>query len=145
MPSINRSALVPYSAQNMYALINDIEQYPDYVPGCTKVEIVSNTAHTVTAKLFVEKSGVVNSFTTRNTLVENESIKMELVDGPFRFLEGIWEIKSLAEDACKVDLNLEFEFKNKLVGMAFGRVFKDIIESMMQAFVQRAKQLAAEK
>ena len=144
MPSVSRSALVPFAASAMYSLINDIENYPKYVPGCNKVEILSQDTDSITAKLSVSKSGVENTFTTRNTLKENEMIKMDLVDGPFKSLTGVWQIKSLAEDACKIDFNLEFEFKNKLIGMAFGRIFKDLAESMMQAFINRAKQIATE-
>ena len=118
MPQISRSALVPFSAEQMYQLVNDVHSYPDFLPGC-----------------------ISKTFTTRNTLLDNQSINMQLVDGPFRKLMGGWQFTALSPEACKVELHLDFEFTNKLIELAFGKVFKELAGSMVQAFTQRAKEV----
>lgn len=141
MEKITRSALVPYSAEKMFRLVDDIEQYPDFVPYCKSSQVLSREGATVCAKLEVAKSGIAKSFTTRNTLTPSEEIKMELVDGPFKQLCGEWRFIPLAEDACKIELELEFEFSNKLASMAFASIFNQLIQSMVSAFTQRAEKV----
>ena len=141
MPQISRSALVPFSVEQMYTLVNDVDAYPQFLPGCTGSRILENSDTSMTAAVDVSKAGISKTFTTRNTLTDNQSIHMQLVDGPFRQLTGGWRFVSLGDDACKVELSLEFEFTNMLVEMAFGRVFKELASSMVQAFTQRAKEV----
>ena len=141
METIKRSALIPYSAEQMFRLVDDIEQYPNFVPYCKSSQIISREDTSVCAKLEVAKSGIAKSFTTRNTLTQNETIKMELVDGPFKHLCGEWRFIPLAEDACKIELELEFEFSNKLASMAFASIFNQLIQSMVSAFTQRAEKV----
>ncbi|KOC88272.1 type II toxin-antitoxin system RatA family toxin [Winslowiella iniecta] len=141
MAQISRSALVPYSAEQMYQLVNDVDAYPEFLPGCTGSRVLESGDHQMTAAVDVSKAGISKTFVTRNTLTDNQSIHMQLVDGPFRKLTGGWRFTSLSEDACKVELNLEFEFTNMLVELAFGRVFKELASSMVQAFTQRAKEV----
>ncbi|GAA0490383.1 hypothetical protein GCM10009413_27140 [Tatumella punctata] len=95
----------------------------------------------MTASVDVSKAGISKTFTTRNTLTDNQRIHMQLVDGPFRKLTGGWLFVPLGDDACKVELSLDFEFTNMLVEMAFGRVFKELANSMVQAFSLRAKEV----
>ncbi|HBZ17355.1 type II toxin-antitoxin system RatA family toxin [Pantoea sp. NPDC088449] len=141
MAQISRSALVPYSAAQMYRLVNDVDAYPQFLPGCTGSRVLDNNGDQMTAAVDVSKAGISKTFTTRNTLISNQSILMQLVDGPFRKLTGGWHFTSLGDDACKVELNLDFEFTNMLVEMAFGRIFKELANSMVQAFSQRAKEV----
>lgn len=141
MAQISRSALVPYSAEQMYQLVNDVDAYPKFLPGCTGSRVLESTGNQMTASVDVSKAGISKTFTTRNTLTSNKSIHMQLVDGPFRKLTGGWEFVSLDADACKVELSLEFEFTNMLVEMAFGRIFKELANNMVQAFTQRAKEV----
>ncbi|OON38941.1 ubiquinone-binding protein [Izhakiella australiensis] len=141
MSQISRSALVPYSAEQMYKLVNDVGSYPQFLPGCTGSRVLDASQQQMTAAVDVSKAGISKTFVTRNTLVDNQSIQMQLVDGPFRKLTGGWRFVSLSEDACKVELNLEFEFTNMLVELAFGRIFKELAGSMVQAFTQRAKEV----
>jgi len=141
MPTISRSALVMHSVEQMYQLINDIVAYPTFLPDCNDSKVIAQDERTVTAALLVSKGGLNKWFTTRNTLVSNEKIKLSLVDGPFKKLEGYWLLTPLSEDACKVSLELEYEFSNKLVSMAFGKVFSHFSNSLVQVFTQRAKQI----
>lgn len=141
MAQISRSALVPYSAEQMYRLVNDVDAYPEFLPGCTGSRVLDNSGDQMTAAVDVSKAGISKTFTTRNTLISNQSILMQLVDGPFRKLTGGWHFTSLGDDACKVELSLDFEFTNMLVEMAFGRIFKELANNMVQAFSQRAKEV----
>lgn len=141
MPKISRFALVPYSAEQMYQLVNDINTYPAFLPGCTGSRVLDRSADMMVASVDVSKIGINKTFTTRNTLDKNRSINMQLVDGPFRKLVGGWQFTSLSNDACRVELHLDFEFTNKMVELAFGKAFKDLVGGMINAFTQRAKEI----
>ncbi|MCA6997529.1 type II toxin-antitoxin system RatA family toxin [Dickeya solani] len=141
MPKISRSALVPFSAEQMYKLVNDVSSYPAFLPGCTGSRVLSSSRSEMTAAVDVSKAGISKTFTTRNTLIDNQCILMQLVDGPFRQLTGDWRFTPLSDDACKVELNLDFEFKNVLIEMAFGKIFKELANNMVQAFTLRAKEV----
>ncbi|EQA4279427.1 type II toxin-antitoxin system RatA family toxin [Cronobacter dublinensis] len=141
MPQISRTALVPYSAEQMYQLVNDVKSYPEFLPGCVGSRVLELSPGQMTAAVEVSKAGISKTFTTRNTLISNQSILMHLVDGPFKSLMGGWKFTPLTEDACQIEFNLDFEFTNKLIELAFGRVFKELASSMVQAFSQRAKEV----
>lgn len=141
MPKISRSALVPFSAEQMYTLVNDVLSYPNFLPGCIGSRVLSATPEEMTAAVDVSKAGISKTFTTRNRLTSNQSISMQLVDGPFRQLSGGWRFTPLSTEACKVELHLDFEFKNALIELAFGKVFKELANGMVQAFTQRAKEV----
>ena len=141
MPSISRSALVMHSTEQMYQLINDVLAYPQFLPDCSNSKIISQDESSVTASLLVSKAGLKKWFTTKNTLVSNQKVTLQLVDGPFTTLEGHWLLTPLSEDACKVSLELEYEFSNKMLDIAFGRLFNHMTNNMVQAFTQRAKQV----
>lgn len=141
MENIKRSALVPYSAEKMYQLVDDIERYPEFVPYCKKAIELSREDASVSAELEVAKSGIAKSFSTRNTLVPGKLISMELIDGPFKYLKGDWRFTPLSESACKIELDLSFEFSNKLASIAFTSIFNQLIQSMVAAFTERAEQV----
>lgn len=141
MAQISRSALVPFSAEKMYQLVNDVDAYPKFLPGCTGSRILDSSENQMTASVDVSKAGISKTFTTRNTLTNNQRIHMQLVEGPFRKLSGGWQFVALGDDACKVELSLDFEFTNMLVEMAFGRVFKELANNMVQAFTTRAREV----
>ena len=144
MPQIERSSLVFYSAQQMFDLVNTVPDYPQFLPGCTSANIVSQSENEMVAKLQVSKAGIGQSFTTRNTLHPNGRVDMELVDGPFKQLHGGWTFVPLNANACKVILQLEFEFSSKLIQFAFGKIFNELTAAMVNAFTQRAKQVYGE-
>jgi ribosome-associated toxin RatA of RatAB toxin-antitoxin module len=130
-----------YSAKQMYQLVNDVKAYPEFLPGCVNSEIIQQGPSSMVAEVGVAKAGIRNKFVTENTLSENQSIHMNLVDGPFKSLSGVWQFIPLDEQACKVALDLNFEFSNRLIAAAFGRVFNELAGNMVQAFVDRAKQV----
>ncbi|MFD2179809.1 SRPBCC family protein [Veronia pacifica] len=139
MPRITRSALVPFSAEQMFELVNDVEAYPSFLPGCAGSRVLATDGASITASVDVSKAGIRKTFTTRNSLVDGQRIDMQLVDGPFRKLVGGWHFTSLDVDACKIELNLDFEFTNKLAEMAFGTVFNELTGNMVKAFTKRAR------
>ena len=141
MPQISRTALVPYSAEQMYQLVNDVNAYPDFLPGCTGSRVLESGPTQMTAAVDVSKAGISKTFTTRNTLTDNQSILMHLVDGPVKTLIGGWKFTPLSADACKIEFQLDFEFTNKLIELAFGRIFKELASNMVQAFTTRAKEV----
>lgn len=141
MSNVTRSALVAYSAESMFDLINDVSRYPEFIPGCAETKILTNDKNNMRASILISKAGVKQWFTTHNRLTRANSIQMELVDGPFSQLTGGWTILSLSDSACKIELNLDFSFSSKLVEMAFGRVFNAIASNMVIAFTERAKQI----
>ncbi len=141
MAIISRSALVMYSVEQMYQLINDILAYPQFLPNCSDSKIISQDENSVTAALLVSKGGLKKWFTTKNTLLSNDKIQLSLVDGPFKKLEGYWQFSELSEEACKISLDLDYEFSNKVFDIAFGRVFNHLTTNMVQAFTQRAKEV----
>lgn len=141
MAQISRSALVMFSAQEMYELVNDVHAYPEFLPGCEETKVLSHEPSAMMASVAVAKAGIKKTFTTENTLVHGQQIIMKLVDGPFKHLQGGWTFTELDDKACKVALELEFEFSSKLVEMAFGRVFHELCNSMIKAFSERAKEV----
>ncbi|WP_417762165.1 SRPBCC family protein [Shewanella sp.] len=141
MPHISRNILVRYSAQQMYDLVNDVESYKEFLPGCVGGKVLEFDGRTMVASVDISKAGISKTFTTRNQVVDGKSIELKLENGPFRHLNGTWKFIELAEDACKVEFELDFEFSNSIVGMAFGRVFKELVSSMVSAFTARAKEV----
>lgn len=139
MEKIYRSALVMHTAQQMYGLVDDIESYSQFVPNCKSASIIVREENVVSATLEVSKSGIAKSFSTKNCLTPHSSIKMELLDGPFKHLTGEWLFTPLSEEACKIELYIEFEFSNKLASVAFKSVFSQLVQSMVTAFTDRAK------
>lgn len=141
MASVARSALVPYSAQQMFDLVADVDSYRDFLPWCNDSRVLSRDEDVMEACILISKAGVERSFTTRNRLQAGKMMEMRLVEGPFRHLEGFWRFHPLRDDACKVSLDLDFEFSNKMVTMAFGKVFTQIANAMVDAFVKRAREV----
>ena len=139
MAQVSRSALLMYSAQEMYQLVNDVNAYPEFLSGCSETSVLVDQKDVMKASIKVSKAGISQTFVTENTLVSGQSIAMNLVEGPFKHLTGGWTFTELDEQACKVSLDLEFEFSNSIVELAFGRVFHELIGSMVKSFSNRAK------
>lgn len=139
MRTVHRSALVPYTAREMFVLVDDVESYPKFLPWCNDVEVHDRTKEVVEATLELHKGAVSNHFTTRNTRREFETIDIALVGGPFRHLAGGWQFTEIGADGCKVVLELDFEFESMLVDMMFGTFFEDTCNSLVDAFTNRAK------
>lgn len=139
MRKVNRSALVPFTAAQMFSLVDDIESYPHFLPWCSDAIVESRSEDTVVATLELHKGPVRKRFTTRNSFKEFEWIDMELVGGPFHHLEGGWRFQELEGQGCKVLLELDFQFENRLVDVMFGRFFKDAGDALVDAFTRRAR------
>lgn len=138
MTTISKSALVAYSAPQMYALVNDIESYPEFLPWCGGSQILSRNEDEIRATVEISHGSLNKAFTTCNRLQKDKMIEMRLEEGPFKRLEGFWRFDILGEQACKVSLDLEFEFKNRLVGLAMGPIFSQIANTLVDAFSKRA-------
>jgi ribosome-associated toxin RatA of RatAB toxin-antitoxin module len=143
MTMVQKSALVKYSAQQMFDLVNDIEAYPQFLPWCSGSQILKHSGDVVEAELSISKGGFKKSFSTRNQLDYGGRITVSLLNGPFSRLEGVWNFMPLREDASKISLDLEFEMSGKLASLAFGAVFNQIANTMVSSFTQRAKQVYA--
>ena len=141
MPLVERSALVTYTPAQMFALVNDVGRYPEFLPWCTagRAEEVSATERLATVK--VARGVLQVEFTTRNTLEADAQIHMQLVHGPFRDLTGLWRFHALGERGCKVQFRVEFEFKNRLTATAFNAVFETLCATIVDAFAQRAQKI----
>lgn len=138
---VSRSALLPYSAIQMYGVVADVGAYPEFLNWCEGAEIVSAKDNELIAKLKISYKKLRFQFTTSNLNTPGESIELKLVDGPFSNLHGIWVFKSLGQGASKVSIEMDFNLDTKLVPGVIGKVFEKIVSSQLDAFQLRAQQL----
>ena len=139
---VERSVLVEYSADQMRALVEDVDSYPKFLPWCSGSQVAPVTPELVEATIEISFRGIRQAFTTRNRTELDGSIHrihMILVNGPFKSLEGDWQFQPLSDTACKVILSLQYEFSSKLLEKAIGPVFRHITDTLVDAFVQRAR------
>jgi len=141
MATIERSALVPYTAEQMYQLVNRVERYPDFLRWCVGGEVWDETEQGMRASITVRVAGMARTFTTINVLERPHRISMNLVDGPFRRLTGVWNFEQLGEDGSKVTLHLEFEFASRVLSSAFAMGFGAIAEGQVNDFCNHAEQV----
>jgi ribosome-associated toxin RatA of RatAB toxin-antitoxin module len=141
MREVKRSALVAQPPSRMFALINDIESYPAFVPGCTAARVESRTPREIIATLAVKKGPLRAELTTRNALEPDKRITMSLVQGPFRQLEGEWTLTSVGAEGCRVELWMRFAFSNPMSAVVFEPLFEQTAASLVDAFVTRARAL----
>ncbi len=139
MPVVKKTALVPHSAKEIYALVNDVESYPDFLPWCKSTRLLSRTEHEVCGELEVSRIGISQKFSTCNRLHPFDRIDIRLLEGPFKHLHGSWHFQPLSDNGCKVLLELEFEFSGKLINKAFGVFFNQIANTMVDAFCKQAR------
>ncbi|BFM08666.1 type II toxin-antitoxin system RatA family toxin [Halioxenophilus aromaticivorans] len=144
MTTIERSALVAFSAQEMFDLVSDVERYPEFMPGCVKTDLIGRGDDWLEAKLHLGRGRLNTSFTTHNVVDAPNRMELSLTEGPFKSFHGVWTFTELAERACKLELKLEFEFSNKLIAMAAGRLFESMANQQVDAICQRARQIYAE-
>ena len=141
MTAVQKSALVKFSAMQMFDLVDDIESYPEFLPWCSGSRILKREDNIVEAELNISKAGFKKSFATRNKSDGHGKLFMKLLDGPFSSLEGVWDFMPLREDASKISLDLEFEINGTFASLAFGAVFNQICNTMVTSFTDRAKQI----
>ncbi|HIC40766.1 MAG TPA: type II toxin-antitoxin system RatA family toxin [Piscirickettsiaceae bacterium] len=141
MHHISKSAIVAYSCEQMYQLVNQVDDYPQFLNWCSSASILNQSDDQITASVSINKSAFNQSFTTINTLTTNQRIDMQLKDGPFNHLSGAWIFTPLTSTACKVELELQFNFSSRVVDIAISPIFTSIANSQLDAFVSRAKQI----
>ena len=141
MTVINRSALLPHNARQLFDLVSDVESYPRYMEGCIGARILRLEDGLVEARLDLAKGGVTHSFSTRNRMHAARAITLELIDGPFDHFAGRWDFHPLGDSACKMSLHLEFTIKGVLKGAAVSRLLDRVTNSLVAAVSRRAGQL----
>ena len=132
---------MPYTAEQMYELVEDVEAYPDFLPWCTGAIVHSRNAEEIDATLELERGSIRKSFRTRNSLQRGKAMKLELIGGPFRHLEGSWLFEQLGTDGSKVSFDLEFEFESRITDAVFGSFFESTCNSLVNSFTERAEKV----
>ena len=141
MAQVEKTVLVPYSAAQMYQLVDAPERYPEFLPWCGGVDLQSRDTTTTIATLHIDYHGLKQRFTTRNSKTFPTLMEIELVDGPFSHMEGVWHFIPLGEDACKVEFRLNYEFSSRLLEKIIAPVFSHIANTFVDAFVERAEKI----
>lgn len=131
-----------YTPDQMFDLVNNVEAYPDFLPWCRGSQIISKSEDVICASLDIAKGGIHHQFSTRNHLEPGKSIRIELIDGPFRHLEGNWHFSPIGDNqGCRIQLDMDFEFSTRLLDLALGPVFTQISGSLVEAFCKRAQEI----
>jgi len=141
MPTIKKSALVEYTPQDMFNIVDDVDKYSEFLPWCGQSSVLSRRADEVEASVEISHSGIKKSFTTLNRIQPGKMIEVKLINGPFKHLHGFWRFDPIGDKGCKVTLDMEYEFSSKLLGMAIGPVFSQIANTLVDAFCKRAESL----
>ncbi|HEY8101260.1 MAG TPA: type II toxin-antitoxin system RatA family toxin [Burkholderiaceae bacterium] len=141
MAVVHKSVLVGYSTEQMFALVDRVEDYPKFLPWCGMVDVKRQADNKLQATIQINYHGIKQTFTTENTNVPPVSMQMKLVDGPFKHLDGTWIFRSLRSDACKIEFDLHYEFSSKLLEKVIGPVFGKIADSFVDSFCQQAEKV----
>lgn len=145
MKHVKKSVLLWYSPREMYELVTGIEAYPGFLPWCERAEVIERDEDGMTARLHLAYAGLHHAFTTRNRHVPEESVVMELVDGPFSALDGTWLFKPIGAQgnarACRVEFDLRYAFSNQAFELVLSPVFDRVANTFVDSFVQRAEQV----
>jgi ribosome-associated toxin RatA of RatAB toxin-antitoxin module len=141
VPEVNRSVLVGYSPGQMFALVDRVEDYPGFLPWCGGVTLLHRDADVTRAAILINYRGIRQSFTTENAKQAPDEMRIRLLEGPFRSLEGSWRFTGLAGRGCKVELSLNYEYSSRILEKLIGPVFNHIASTLVEAFVKRAGQV----
>lgn len=141
MAVVEKSALVHHSARQMFELVKEVEAYPAFLPWCQSSRVLKEASDEICAEIVVARLGIKQAFSTCNKFDPGRWMGLELKEGPFRKLRGDWYFTELREDACKVELKMEFEFSGALIDKAFGSVFHHVANSLVEAFCNRADEV----
>ena len=144
MKSVNKSVLIWYSPQEMFALVQDVAHYPEFLPWCSHSQVLEESEQGMTAEIGMSMAGLRKSFVTRNAYEDHHKINMRLVKGPFSKLEGNWLFHPVGDGsqrACKVELQLVYGFDSVALATLLGPIFDRIANSMVDAFIQRAEKV----
>jgi ribosome-associated toxin RatA of RatAB toxin-antitoxin module len=150
MKHVKKSVLLWYAPHEIYQLVIDVEAYPQFLPWCERVEVLSRDEEGLTARLHLAYSGIRHAFTTRNVQVPDRSVHIGLVDGPFSLLDGLWQFVPLPlpgsqdssqSQACKIEFEMRYAFSNVILEAAISPVFDRIADTFVDSFVRRAEQI----
>ena len=141
MALVEKSVLIERSAEQMFALVDYVEDYPSFLPWCSQTRVEFRDEKKTVATLHISYLSVKSHFTTENEKEIPLRMSLRLVDGPFRSLEGLWRFKPLAESACKIEFQLSYEFSSKIFEKIIGPVFSQITNTFVDAFVKRADEV----
>ena len=141
MALVEKTVLIEHTPAQMYALVDDVERYAEFLPWCAKTELRFRDDHKTVATLHIDFLSVKSHFTTENAKAFPDAMHMKLVDGPFRSFDGTWHFKPLGDSACKIEFRLSYEFSSKIFEKIIGPVFSRIANTFIEAFVQRAAQV----
>jgi ribosome-associated toxin RatA of RatAB toxin-antitoxin module len=141
LPIVERSALVTFTPAQMYALVNDVARYPEFLPWCVSAQVEQVSPTEAVAAVKAAKGVVQMQFTTRNSLKPDAEILMQLTEGPFNRLTGRWNFEALGERGSRVNFRIDFEFKNRMLSAAFDPMFRSVCDTIVDAFVQRAQSI----
>jgi ribosome-associated toxin RatA of RatAB toxin-antitoxin module len=144
MADVSKTVLIGYSAEQMYDLVTDIEDYPKFLPWCGGVDIYQASETYMDARINIHFKGIRQYFHTHNTLTRPERIDMAFADGPFKRFEGCWKFIPLRANACKIEFTLSYEFSNGLLDKLIGPVFSMIANTFVDGFVKRAEVIYGE-
>ena len=139
MRTVERSALVPYSPEQMFALVQDIESYPQFVPWVARTTVLSRSATEVVGRIEMQRSGFRETFTTRNLLHPPQRMELQLVQGPFKSLQGEWSFEPIADRGTRIGLHMRFEFANPMAALLLSSTFEKSCNQLVDAFVARAR------
>ncbi|SME99530.1 type II toxin-antitoxin system RatA family toxin [Pseudogulbenkiania subflava] len=138
---VEKNVLVPHTVEQMFALVDDVEHYPRFLPWCGKAEVHERVGNQLVASLHIDYLRIRQHFTTRNVNVDGETISMELVEGPFEHLQGRWHFHPLGEIGCKIEFRLTYRFSSHLLEKLIGPVFGHISGSLVDAFIKEADRI----
>ncbi len=144
MPVVKKSALVPYTPEQMFLLVNDVESYPQFLPWCSASRVLSEEGDEIRALVKLSHGKLRKTFTTCNRVQRGKMIEIRLGEGPFRLLEGFWRFDHTTAGRCRVSLDLEYEFSSRLLRIVLGPVFSQIANTLVAAFCQRAREIYVE-
>jgi ribosome-associated toxin RatA of RatAB toxin-antitoxin module len=141
MVKVEKNVLVPHSAEQMFTLVDTVEDYQSFLPWCGGVNLIERSGQTTTATIYIDYHGLKQSFTTQNQKQYPHAMEMQLKDGPFKHFNGQWRFIALNENACKIEFILAYEFSNALLGKIISPVFSHIANTFVDSFVKRAEQV----
>lgn len=145
MPKVHRQALLPYSPQQLFDIVQRVEDYPLFVPHIRDVIVTPVAENELVAHVQLEPSALGGFFATRNRWIRPHRLTMQLEDGPLSRLQGEWRFEAVGDSGCRVVLDLDFDFANRLLGLAFSRVFDRLVNQLFDAFVSRAREVYGDK
>lgn len=138
MNTVNKTVLVTHTAAQMFDLVDNVVQYPQFLPWCGKTEVHMRDETSLEATLYMDYMKIKQSFSTRNDNIPNQRIHMQLLNGPFKSLDGVWQFTPLGDIGCKVEFNLQYEFSSSILSALIGPVFGKISSTLVDAFIKEA-------